>query len=80
MLQLGGVQGGDWQLVLSSGELQRAGLGTVGGPVALHGKTLCLGERFERPKCDMEMNVGMDHPKSCEGHPEQSNLHMRVCL
>lgn len=54
-LQLGGVKGGDWQLVLSYGELQRAGFGTVGVPVPLHGKTLCLGEKvpgFEPTKCD----------------------------
>lgn len=56
-LQLGGVKGGDWQLMLSFGELQRAGVGTVGVSVPLHGKTLCLGEkvpRFEPPKSDRE--------------------------
>lgn len=54
-LQLGGVPGGDWQLVLSFGELQRAGFGTVGVPVPLRGKTWCLGEKvpgFEPLKCD----------------------------
>lgn len=41
-----GVQGGDWQLVLSFGELQRAEFGTVGVPVPFHGKTWCLAEKI----------------------------------
>lgn len=39
----GAVKGGAWQLVLSFGELQRAGVGTVGVPVPLRGKNFVFG-------------------------------------
>lgn len=41
MLQLGGGKGGDLQLVLSFGELQKVGFGTVGVPVVHCGEKLC---------------------------------------